>query len=56
MNTENIFKSFNNKICKNCGNKNCQEELRVKIDGSIKCEKYKPKPIGALIRAIRIGD
>ena len=53
---ENIFESFNKKICANCKNKDCPE-LRVRLDGSIKCNKYehkKEKPIGALIRAVRI--
>ena len=53
---ENIFKVFNKKICKNCKSKNCPEELRIKLDGSLKCDEYerKEKPIGALIRAVRI--
>lgn len=38
---ETMFKSFIEKICKNCKNKKeCQEELRIKMDGSIKCNKY----------------
>ena len=55
---ENIFESFNKKICKNCKNKDCPE-LRVRLDGSLKCDEYerkKEKPIGALIRVMRIGD
>ena len=51
---ENIFESFNKKICANCKNKDCPE---LRVDGSIKCNKYahkKEKPIGALIRAVRI--
>ena len=56
MSEESIFKTFNNEICKNCENKNCPEELRVKIDGSIKCNEYKPKPIGALMKIMIIGD
>ena len=56
MSTKNIFKQFNKEICSNCDNKECQEELRIKIDGSIKCDKYLRKPKGALIRVMRIGD
>ena len=53
---ENVFKKFSKEICSNCDNRECQEELRVKIDGSIKCDKYERKPKGVLIRAMRIGD
>ena len=57
---ENIFKTFNKKICKNCKSENCPEELRVRLDGSLKCDECerikKEKPIGALIRVMRIGD
>ena len=54
---ENIFKTFNNEICKKCKSKDCAE-LRVRLDGSLKCDEYKrkEKPIGALIRVMRIGD
>ena len=53
------FKSYSEKICSNCINKKeCQEELRIRLDGSIKCDEYKRKkekqPIGALIRVMRI--
>ena len=55
MNIENIFKDFNSKICSNCSSRNkCQEELRVRLDGSIKCEKYERKPKGALVSIMRI--
>ena len=56
---ENIFKTFNNEVYKNCKSKECPEELRIKLDGSLKCDEYerkKEKPIGALIRAVRIWD
>ncbi len=57
MSPENIFKNFSKQVCSNCINKKeCQEELRIKLDGSVKCNKYKPKPIGVLIKAMRIGD
>ena len=57
MSIESIFKQFNKEICNNCSNREkCQEELRIRLDGSIKCEKYEPKPVGTLIRAVRIGD
>ena len=55
---ENIFKVFNKKICKNRKSENCPEELKVRLDGSLKCDEYKrkEKPIGALIRVMRIGN
>ena len=58
MNTKSVLKKFNEEICKNCENKDCPDELRIKLDGSLKCDEYKrkEKPIGALIRVMRIGD
>lgn len=38
---ENIYQTYVRTICSNCKNsKQCQEELRVKIDGSLKCDYY----------------
>ena len=47
MNQEKIFETFTRKVCNNCKNKKvCQEELRIKIDNSIKCDKYEPIELG----------
>ncbi len=38
---ENIYETYTRTVCANCKNrKECQEELRRRIDGSIKCDKY----------------
>ena len=38
---ENIFKIFIKEICSNCKKKeSCQEELRRRIDNSVKCYEY----------------
>ena len=38
---ENIYETYARTVCVNCKNrKECQEELRRRIDGSIKCDKY----------------
>nr|DAZ47479.1 MAG TPA: hypothetical protein [Caudoviricetes sp.] len=38
---ENIYETYARTVCANCKNKKeCQEELRRRIDGSIKCDKY----------------
>ena len=37
----NLYEEYVKNVCKNCKNKeNCSEELRIKIDNSIKCDKY----------------
>lgn len=37
-----LFKTYTKKICSKCKNKgNCQEELRIRIDNSIKCHEYR---------------
>ena len=57
MNKENIFNKFIKEVCNNCKNKKeCQEELRIRLDNSIKCDKYEQKPKGVLISAMRIGE
>ncbi len=39
---KNIFEIYAKEICANCKNKKeCQEELRQRIDSSIKCDSYK---------------
>ena len=41
MTNETIYETYIRTICSKCKNKKqCQEELRIKIDGSIKCDKY----------------
>lgn len=41
---ETIFETFTRTVCANCKNKKeCQEELRQRLDGSIKCDKYERK-------------
>ena len=38
---ETIFETYARTVCANCKNrKECQEELRQRLDGSIKCDKY----------------
>ena len=38
---ESVFEIFNKEICCNCKNgKYCQEELRKRLDNTIKCYKY----------------
>ena len=38
---ESIFETFNREICSKCKkNKYCQEELRRRIDNSVKCFEY----------------
>jgi len=37
----NLYETFVKEVCRNCKNKSiCDEELNIKIDGSIKCESY----------------
>ena len=39
---KNIYETYARIICANCKNrKECQEELRKRIDNTIKCDKYK---------------
>ncbi|MBQ3415954.1 MAG: hypothetical protein IJH39_11615 [Clostridia bacterium] len=39
---ETLEQAYVRTVCSLCKNReNCQEELRRKIDGTIKCEKYK---------------
>lgn len=41
---ENIYETYARIICANCKNKKeCQEELRKRIDNTIKCNKYERK-------------
>ena len=36
-----IYEQYSKEICSNCNNrKECKEELRKRMDNSIKCEKY----------------
>lgn len=38
---ETIYETYSKRVCTNCKNKKeCQEELRQRIDGSIKCDNY----------------
>ena len=38
---ESIFEVFDREICSKCKkNKTCQEELRRRIDGTVKCYEY----------------
>ena len=38
---ENIYETYVRTVCANCKNKKeCQEELRQRIDGTIKCDNY----------------
>lgn len=37
-----LFETYTKEICSRCKNKeNCQEELRIRLDNSIKCDRYK---------------
>ena len=39
---DNIFQKYVKVICSKCKNRQlCQEELRIRIDNTIKCENYK---------------
>lgn len=41
---ENIYETYVRTVCANCKNKKeCQEELRKRIDNTIKCNKYERK-------------
>lgn len=41
---ENIYETYARTVCANCKNKKeCQEELRRRIDNTIKCNKYERK-------------
>lgn len=41
MTMESIYEDFLKNTCKNCKrNQYCQEELTIKIDNSIECDKY----------------
>lgn len=51
---ETIYQTYVNEVCSICKNKEeCQEELRTRLDGSIKCDKYettfKRKPIDTIM-------
>lgn len=53
MNKETIYETYVRTVCSICKNKECcQEELRKRIDGSIKCRNYettfKPKKIDTI--------
>lgn len=38
---ETIYETYTRTICSNCANRNnCSEELRMKIDNTIKCDNY----------------
>ena len=37
---ESIFERYTKEVCSICKNKDCDEELRIRIDGSLKCEGY----------------
>lgn len=44
MTNETIYKTYAKEICKNCKNKkDCQEELKRKLDNTIRCERYERK-------------
>ena len=39
-----LFETYTKEICSMCKNKeNCQEELRIRLDNSIKCDRYKKR-------------
>lgn len=41
MTNETIYETYVRQICSNCKNREqCQEELRIKVDGTIKCNSY----------------
>lgn len=38
---ETIYQTYIREICSNCRNRNiCKEELRIRLDGTIKCDSY----------------
>lgn len=43
-----IFETYSKEICSQCKNKEeCQEELRIRLDYSIKCDRYKKRLTGS---------
>lgn len=43
-----LFKIYAEEICSKCKNKgNCQEELRIRLDHSIKCDRYRKRLTGS---------
>lgn len=41
MTKETIYETYTRQMCSNCKNRDkCQEELRKKIDNTIRCDKY----------------
>lgn len=38
---ETIYETYSKRVCANCKNrKECKEELRIRINGTIKCDMY----------------
>ena len=38
---ESIYETYSRTVCSNCKNKEqCNEELRIKLNNTIKCERY----------------
>lgn len=51
---ESIYETFTRTICSNCINsKQCKEELRQRIDNTIKCDEYKSETNTKRKRAIQ---
>lgn len=41
---ESIYETYTKRICNNCKNKEkCEEELRIKLNNTVKCENYERK-------------
>lgn len=41
---ETIYETYTRTLCSKCKNRNnCEEELRIKINNTLKCEEYKIK-------------
>ena len=53
---ETIYETYSRAVCKICKNaKNCQEELRMKIDSSIRCDKFETTFIPNKVDSIQFG-
>ena len=37
---ESIFETYKRTVCSICKNKDCDEELRIRLDGTLKCESF----------------
>lgn len=56
-NEETIYETYSRTVCNICKNKEqCQEELRIKIDGSIKCDNFETTFKKKSVDKLQIGN